>query len=131
MHLHQNFLDTDGDGTADFYDLESDGDGCSDVIEAGFTDSESCSGILGASPPTVNQFGLVSGYDGYVVPNDADLTGVYDFQEVGSAALPANIITQPNAQAICLGIVRILKCIPTYLNPFSNGKYLMGPIGLI
>ena len=100
--LHQNFLDTDGDGTADFYDLESDGDGCSDVIEAGFTDSES-DGILGASPPTVNQFGLVSGYDGYTVPNDADLTGIYDFQEVGSAALPANIITQPNVQAICLG----------------------------
>ena len=102
--LHQNFLDTDGDGTADFYDLESDGDGCSDVIEAGFTDSDPLpDGILGASPVTVTSQGLVAGYDGYVVPRDADLSGIYDFQEVGSAALAANIITHPNVQGICLG----------------------------
>ena len=102
--LHQNFLDTDGDGTADFYDLESDGDGCSDVIEAGFTDSDpSPDGVLGASPVTVNQFGLVAGYDGYISPRDGDLTGVYDFQEVGSSALPSNILKQPSTKSICLG----------------------------
>ena len=104
LHLHQNDLDTDGDGTPDTYDLDSDGDGCSDVIEAGFTDSDPVAdGILGASPVTVSSQGLVAGYDGYVVPRDGDLTGVYDFQEVGSAALPANIITHPNPQGICLG----------------------------
>lgn len=104
LHLHQNDLDTDGDGTPDAYDLDSDGDGCSDVIEAGFTDSDPVAdGILGASPVTVNAFGLVAGYDGYVVPRDGDLTGVYDFQEVGSAALPSNITAQPDTQSICLG----------------------------
>ncbi|MGB2164813.1 MAG: IgGFc-binding protein, partial [Flavobacteriaceae bacterium] len=104
LHLHQNDLDTNGDGTPDTYDLDSDGDGCSDVIEAGFTDSDPVAdGILGASPVTVSSQGLVAGYDGYVVPRDSDLTGVYDFQEVGSAALPANIITHPNPQGICLG----------------------------
>ena len=92
------------DGTADFYDLESDGDGCSDVIEAGFTDSDPIpDGILGTSPVAVTSQGLVAGYDGYVVPRDADLSGIYDFQELGSAALAANIITHPNVQVICLG----------------------------
>ncbi|MEC7173333.1 MAG: gliding motility-associated C-terminal domain-containing protein [Bacteroidota bacterium] len=104
LQLHQNDLDTDGDGTPDTYDLDSDGDGCSDVIEAGFTDSDTVSdGILGASPVTVSSQGLVAGYDGYVVPRDGDLSGIYDFQEVGSAPIPANIITNPNAQGICLG----------------------------
>ena len=42
---------------------------------------------MGASPVTVTSQGLVAGYDGYVVPRDADLSGIYDFQEVGSAAL--------------------------------------------
>ena len=58
---------------------------------------------MGASPVTVTSQGLVAGYDGYVVPRDADFSGIYDFQEVGSAALAANIITHPNVQGICLG----------------------------
>lgn len=104
LFLHQNDLDTNLNGTPDTYDLDSDGDGCSDVIEAGFTDNDAVAdGILGASPVTVSALGLVTGYDGYIVPRDADLTGVYDFQEVGSAALPANITSHPSNQSICLG----------------------------
>ena len=104
LHLHQNDLDTDGDGTPDAYDLDSDGDTCSDVIEAGFTDSDPVAdGILGTSPVTVSSLGLVSGFDGYVVPRDGDLSGVYDFQEVGSPTLPSNITSHPNPQSICLG----------------------------
>tara|TARA_B100001173_G_C16030679_1_gene566687 strand:- start:280 stop:6750 length:6471 start_codon:yes stop_codon:yes gene_type:complete len=104
LFLHQNDLDTNGNGTPDAYDLDSDGDGCSDVIEAGFTDSDPIpDGILGASPVTVSTLGLVAGYDGYAIPRDGDLTGVYDFQEVGSAALPSNITGHPNSESICLG----------------------------
>ena len=33
-------LDTDNDGTADYFDLDSDGDGCNDVIEAGYFDGD-------------------------------------------------------------------------------------------
>jgi hypothetical protein len=51
----------------------------------------------------VNQFGLVAGYDGYTSPRDGDLTGIYDFQEVGSSALPSNILKQPSTKSICLG----------------------------
>ena len=102
--LNQNDLDTNGNGLPDAYDLDSDSDGCSDVIEAGFTDSDAVpDGILGASPVTVSALGLVAGYDGYAVPRDGDLNGVYDFQEVGIAALPSNITAQPSAQSICLG----------------------------
>ena len=104
LFLHQNDLDTDGNGTADAYDLDSDSDGCSDVIEAGFTDSDPVPDrILGASPVTVSSMGLVGGYDGYAVPRDGDLNGVYDFQEFGTSALPANIIGQPTSQNLCLG----------------------------
>ena len=102
--LHQNDLDTNGNGIPDAYDLDSDSDGCSDVIEAGYTDSDAVpDGILGASPVTVSATGLVAGYDGYVEPRDGDTNGVYDFQEVGIAALPSNITAQPSAQTICLG----------------------------
>ena len=104
LFLHQNDLDTNLNGTPDAYDLDSDGDGCSDVIEAGFTDSDPVAdGILGASPVTVSALGLVTGYDGYVVPRDADLSGIYDFQEVASAASPSNITAHPGNQSICLG----------------------------
>jgi gliding motility-associated-like protein len=104
LSLHQNDLDTDGDGTPDAYDLESDGDTCSDVIEAGFTDSDPVpDGILGASPVTVSSMGLVAGYDGYVVPRDGDLSGTYDFQEVGSPAIASNITSPPDSQSLCLG----------------------------
>ena len=104
IYLNQNDLDTDGDGTPDAYDYDSDNDGCSDVIEAGFTDSDPIPDqILGTSPVTVSSLGLVGGYDGYVEPRDGDLNGVYDFQEVGTPAIPVNITGQPAAQSICLG----------------------------
>ena len=104
LTLHQNDLDTDGDGTPDAYDLESDGDGCSDVIEAGFSDTDPVpDGILGVSPVTVNTLGQVAFLDGYTQPRDGNLSGVYDFQEVGTPALPANITTQPLSQSLCLG----------------------------
>ena len=104
LNLNQNDLDTDGDGTPDAYDYDSDNDGCSDVIEAGFTDSDPIPDqILGTSPVTVSSLGLVGGHDGYVEPRDGDLNGVYDFQEVGTPAIPVNITGQPAAQSICLG----------------------------
>ena len=56
----------------DFADLESDGDGCFDVIEAGFTGNGS--GILLANPFAVDSNGLViNNTDGYTAPN-ADYT---------------------------------------------------------
>jgi gliding motility-associated-like protein len=68
-------------------DLDSDGDGCDDVIEAGFTDEDG-DGYLGNVPTIEDSLGLViSGVDGYQLPNDNDSTGVFDFQEIGSEAM--------------------------------------------
>jgi gliding motility-associated-like protein len=61
-------LDTDGDGFKNYIDLDSDNDGCTDVIEAGFLDSNN-DGLLGNSPLTVNANGIVTSGIGYTVPN--------------------------------------------------------------
>ena len=50
--------DTDNDGIPNQFDLDSDGDGCFDVIEASFSDTDN-DGILGADPVVVNEDGLV------------------------------------------------------------------------
>ncbi|MEO1011198.1 MAG: T9SS type B sorting domain-containing protein [Bacteroidota bacterium] len=57
--------DTDGDGLDDRFDLDSDNDGCFDVIEAGFTDEDG-DGMLGPNPVVVDNDGrVISGTDGY------------------------------------------------------------------
>ena len=61
--------DLDNDNIPSFVDLDSDGDACSDVIEAGFTDTNN-DGLLGPNPVSVNINGQVtSGTDGYTSPN--------------------------------------------------------------
>ena len=62
-------LDVDVDGTPNHLDLNSDGDQCYDVKEAGFTD-DNVDGILGDNPVTVDASGkVISGIDGYTAPN--------------------------------------------------------------
>ena len=62
LSLHQYSLDTDNDGVPDSYDLDSDSDGCSDVIEAGYSDTDNPpDGILLNSPVSVNSLGQVAG----------------------------------------------------------------------
>ncbi len=61
--------DVDNDGKPNHQDLNSDGDTCNDVIEAGFLDLDR-DGILGTSPVTVDQYGRVITETGYTVPNN-------------------------------------------------------------
>ena len=92
--------DSDSNGTYDPYQLESDGDGCNDVDEAGYTDTDT-DGLLGGSPVTVDANGLVtSGTDGYTTPLDGDANSIFDFQESGSSN---SITTEPTIQTICAG----------------------------
>ncbi|MBO0592125.1 hypothetical protein I2486_11995, partial [Cellulophaga sp. E16_2] len=81
-------IDTDGDGTPDFRDLDSDNDGCSDTMEAGFIDAllvENRDSRLGnVSPPRVNAMGkVISGEngEGYTTPLDSNANGILDFRE--------------------------------------------------
>ncbi|WP_077403016.1 Ig-like domain-containing protein [Cellulophaga omnivescoria] len=87
-------------GTPDYLELDADGDGCNDVLEAGFTD-QNYDGILGNLPTVVTTNGTVISsmvIDGYTTPNNADSsTGntVLDFQQVGQAPTITNTANQP------------------------------------
>ena len=50
--------DTDNNMVPDYMDLDSDGDGCADVIEAGFGDDDG-DGYLGLSPTVEDSMGVV------------------------------------------------------------------------
>ena len=98
--LSYTVLDSDGDGTADPYVLDADGDSCNDTVEAGFTDDND-DGELGPVPLTVDADGVVtSGTDGYTAPADNDSNSSYDFQEAGS---PPGITSQPINATACPG----------------------------
>ncbi|MGB2435663.1 MAG: hypothetical protein ACPIB5_06070, partial [Flavobacteriaceae bacterium] len=99
---------SDNDLTPDKYDLDSDGDGCFDVIEAGFLDPDN-DGRLGQAPlttddNTVSNRGEVIGYDYDSPANDNNNNNVFDFQEEG---IPAEISPNgdPVSVSICAGEV--------------------------
>jgi len=82
--------DEDNDGIFSYIDLDSDGDSCSDVIEAGFSDAN-IDNILGDIIATVNNLGLVNNAtDGYTIPNSDYII-----------AAPISITTQPIDTDIC------------------------------
>ena len=68
--LNYTISDPDGDDSLFSYlDLDSDGDNCSDIIEAGFLDPDN-DDLIGISPVTVDDKGRVIGIpDGYTRPN--------------------------------------------------------------
>jgi trimeric autotransporter adhesin len=77
--------DIDADGQFNSVDSDADGDLCSDVREAGFTDANN-DGFLGNLPqPTTNANGIVTGApNGYTTPNPNY-----------ALAIPIDIVTQP------------------------------------
>ena len=96
-------LDTDQDGTLDMYDYDSDGDGCKDVIEAGYTDQDD-DGVFGLDAQTtengkVNTRGEIISpdYDPTAEPGK-DNTNSYYFQTVGEAP---TISLQPQSVIAC------------------------------
>ncbi|MET2986691.1 hypothetical protein, partial [Aureibaculum conchae] len=98
--------DSDGDGIPDSNELDADNDGCLDVLEAGFTDSDIPeNGLLGSGTfgagLTVDANGVVtSGVDGYTEPYNLDGNANYDFQEAGTGIPLVN--TDPLSQTITI-----------------------------
>ncbi|OUW76266.1 MAG: hypothetical protein CBD72_04405, partial [Flavobacteriaceae bacterium TMED212] len=105
---------TSSDTFYDYYDLESDGDECFDLTEAGFvyenfigdTDND---GILGISPLNNNVAGVIDDRGlvvahkdagGYDIEPKKDSNGNYLFQIPGS---PVSITTQPLSTNSCVG----------------------------
>lgn len=85
--------DTDADGIWDYVSPDNDGDGCRDVIEAGFDDDDA-DGFLGSNAPAVtNANGQVQWSSGYVAP----LPDLW-------IAAPISILSQPASTApVCEG----------------------------
>ena len=97
---------SDSDNLADAFDLDSDGDACFDVIEAGFLDPDN-DGRLQQAPltvddNTVDDNGLVIGHNYDSIPNDFDNNTVYDFQEIGSPA-EISLNGDPVSVQVCEG----------------------------
>ena len=88
--------DSDTDNIADYLELDSDGDGCNDVAEAGYNDANG-DGILGAASPTFNANGTVdttgTSSAGYNTPADVDGNSVADYTEVGPNNASAETLT--------------------------------------
>jgi gliding motility-associated-like protein len=87
--LNYTITDTNLDGINNYISLDSDGDLCFDVIEAGFLDPDN-DGRLGNSPLTVNNFGIVTSGVGYTTPNSNYIIPA-----------PIEITTQPGNQTNC------------------------------
>ncbi|MGC6431493.1 MAG: T9SS type B sorting domain-containing protein [Jejuia sp.] len=82
--------DLDADNIFTYIDLDSDDDGCSDVIEAGFSDGN-MDDFLGDAPVIVDANGLVTNAtDGYTLPDADYLT-----------AAPISITSQPQDIEVC------------------------------
>jgi len=116
-----SILDSDADGSYDAYVLDADGDGCNDVREAGFTDTND-DGYLGPNPVTIDADGLVtSGSDGYTTPADNDSNTTYDYREAGSAP---TITLQPVNTTTCPGCTTTISATVTadnYQWQYYNG----------
>ncbi len=120
--LTYTIFDSDSDGTYDAYTLDADGDGCTDVVESGFTDNND-DGLLGPNPVTINSEGMVtSGSDGYSAPNDKDSNTIFDFREAGTAP---TISSQPVDVTTCPGCTTSISATVTadqYQWQFYNGS---------
>ncbi len=115
-------LDPDGDGIPNHLDLDIDGDGCNDVIEAGFTDANG-DGVLGDLATMVDANGLVIGSnvtDGYTTPKDADSNSIYDFLEVGYAPV---ITVQPSDVMVCPGCTTTINVTGTDTDSYQWQQY--------
>lgn len=87
--LNYTIIDSNSDGKNNYISLDSDSDLCNDVIEAGFLDPDN-NGILGVSPLTVNNFGIVTSGVGYSSPNN-----------IYTVSAPIEITAQPQNQTNC------------------------------
>lgn len=88
--INFSITDTNNDGIANYISLDSDGDLCNDVIDAGFSDANN-DGFLGDFAPVTNENGLVTNSTiGYTVPNPNYII-----------AAPISISAQPSNQVTC------------------------------
>ena len=121
--INYAYTDSDGDGILDSIELDSDNDGCNDVLEAGFTDNNA-DGFLGPNPVATDGNGVVtSGTDGYTIPAEGDLDSVFDYRQAGA---PPSINTQPVNTIICPGCNGSLSVTATNANLYQWQRFVGG-----
>lgn len=82
--INYEIEDSNNDNILDYVSFDSDSDGCSDVLEAGFSDGDN-DGFLGTSPVIVDSWGVVTGSGGYTNARDGDNNAIPDYKEASSA----------------------------------------------
>nr|MDJ0680882.1 Ig-like domain-containing protein [Xenococcaceae cyanobacterium MO_167.B52] len=103
-------LDTDGDGQADFQDLDSDNDGRNDVEEAGLTDTDGDGRVDGSDP---DSDGLLSSVDNSNSFGGSSQSGVPDTDRDGVPDFQDSELTQDSRATTP-------KDTPLFLNPLVN-----------
>ncbi len=112
---------TDNLGAADFLSLNSDGDTCYDVIEAGYATVDA-DGTLGSGLAVVDANGLVTGAgSGYTLPASNTANG-FDFQNAAYNACECHIIyTTTIDTGVCAGTIYTL---PDNSTATTTGTYI-------
>ncbi|MCF8714099.1 hypothetical protein JM658_04590 [Joostella atrarenae] len=90
-NINYNVADSNGDNIFNYMTIDSDSDGCSDVLEAGFSDADA-DGVIGTGAISINSHGVVIGSGGYATPLDKDIDGNQDYTV---ASGPPSISVQP------------------------------------
>jgi len=98
--INYTILDSDNDANYDFFESDSDADGCEDVLEAGYTESSISSGELRGTGYSALTGVVIGNSDGYTIPADGDGNTTFDYREAGNAP---SISTQPADTSVCPG----------------------------
>ena len=113
IEVPESCPDTDGDSIPDSLDTDADGDGCSDAVEAGFTDADENGQVDGTG---IDADGLVTGGDGYTVPADTDSSGTADHLEVSVVNCG---VSNPNCPVSTGGIMLLPQEVGATISPLN------------
>ncbi len=116
--INYSIPDTDGDGTPDFLDLDSDNDNCSDANEA-YADSNADGGDNGyygtGNPPATDTDGAVTAAS-YQQPADGDANGTYDYLQNNNRLTQIDNATPANQLNVTQG-----STVQFNVNPVTSG----------
>lgn len=100
--------DTDGDGIRNHLDLDSDGDGCPDAVEASVSANPGAAGVMSTSGGSIYTGGIPSGtanaYVGNGTPAQYGSNGLFSDIETGENGIYNGIYTYPFAVSTVLNL---------------------------